>query len=132
MDDPATSVETLWAAPLGDNLYRIENIPFIAYGISLDDVVSVTESGDRPTFHEVVRTGGHRTFRVLAVPTTPEEVVADRLRRLERLGCGLEQATPRYWAIDVPESVSGTAVVDQLEDGWQQGLWQYEDAAQPL
>lgn len=29
--------ECLWATPLGNNLYRIENVPFYAYGLSFKD-----------------------------------------------------------------------------------------------
>ncbi len=32
-------VETLWASPLGNDLYRLENSPWYAYGVSWQDVV---------------------------------------------------------------------------------------------
>ena len=46
MDEPAkiafdteTIVETLWARQIGPERYRIDNIPFFVYGVSLGDVV---------------------------------------------------------------------------------------------
>ena len=33
------STETMWAEPLGNDLYRLQNSPFAAYGFSYLDVV---------------------------------------------------------------------------------------------
>jgi hypothetical protein len=35
----ATGGESMWALPLGDNLFEIRNTPFHAYGINWGDIV---------------------------------------------------------------------------------------------
>ncbi len=38
--DPVVGYENIWATPLGDGTYRLENPPFFVYDVSFDDVVS--------------------------------------------------------------------------------------------
>jgi hypothetical protein len=66
-EDQAAGVEAenLWAAVLEGSRYRIDNIPFYVYGVSLDDVVRAEEIGGRLVFREVISRGGHSTYRVL-------------------------------------------------------------------
>ena len=39
-------VETLWAVPVGENLYRLDNSPFFAYRVSWEDVVHAEPDSD--------------------------------------------------------------------------------------
>jgi hypothetical protein len=52
-DDEGDDVETLWAVALGNNLFRLDNSPFYAYGVSWQDVVEATEEAE--DFYEFVR-----------------------------------------------------------------------------
>ena len=59
-------VETLWADPVGPNLYRLDNSPFWAYGVSWKDVVEAHPDPDgmlRMT--RVAQKSGHRTLRIV-------------------------------------------------------------------
>jgi hypothetical protein len=56
--------EGLWAVPLGDGRYRVQNIPFFLYGVSLEDIVSAEQVDGFLTFREVVSSSGHSTYRV--------------------------------------------------------------------
>ena len=47
-EEGETDVETLWATPLGNHLYRLENSPWFAYGVSFLDVVRA-----RPDDHPI-------------------------------------------------------------------------------
>src|SRR5262249_4817112 len=62
----ATGGESLWAKPLGDDLYQLDNVPFHAYGLNYGDVVRATEDSPelKPEIREVVRPSGHQTIRV--------------------------------------------------------------------
>ena len=52
--------ETLWAAPMGSNLYRLENTPFFALDVSYQDVVLACEEKDGVAqFVQVFSRGGH-------------------------------------------------------------------------
>ena len=48
----AAGGESMWAKPLGDDLYRLENIPFHAYGLNFHDIVLALARG--PDFKLVV------------------------------------------------------------------------------
>jgi hypothetical protein len=49
--------ETLWALPLGQQGFQIDNIPFYIYGISNRDVVSAVPISEIFEFQQVLRRG---------------------------------------------------------------------------
>ena len=109
-------VETLWADPVGPDLYRLDNSPFWAYGVSWHDVVEAHPDPDgmlRMT--RVVEKSGHRTVRVFMQPgidASPEaKAVMDGVREL---GASYEGMNPTYLAIDIPPSVELMRVADYL------------------
>jgi len=57
--------ESVWAVPLGGDLYRVSNVPFSAYGVNYGDTVSTAPSNTGPVMREVVSPSGHETYRVL-------------------------------------------------------------------
>ena len=59
------SAETLWAIRVGEGLFRIDNIPFFALGIAVEDVVSAVPEEGVFRFKEVVHPSGHGTLRVV-------------------------------------------------------------------
>jgi hypothetical protein len=42
LQGPDGDIETLWADPLGGDLYALDNLPWYAYGVSVEDVVEAT------------------------------------------------------------------------------------------
>jgi hypothetical protein len=131
-EDSAHGVEAenLWAANLGDGRYRIENVPFYAYGISYHDEVSAAMSDDRLTFLDVKARSGHSTYRVLV--KNPDGFESENFTRaweaLGTLGCSFEVARRRWIAIDVPEGTDVFAVYRLLEVGEAEGVWTFEEA----
>jgi hypothetical protein len=63
---PPASAETLWAIKVGEGLFQIDNIPFFAYGIAVNDIVSATPEEGVFRYKEVVRPSGHSSHRVVA------------------------------------------------------------------
>ena len=131
VDDQALGVEAenLWAMALGSNRYRIDNIPFYVYGISLNDVVRAEETDGRLVFCEVVSRSGHSTYRVL-IKDSAGINSADfkgRWRALEELGCTREIAKSRWIAIDIPPETDVLSVYRFLEAGEEQGVWTFEE-----
>ena len=59
--------ESFWAEDLGDDLYRMRNTPFYAYGINFDDIVyAKAQSEDlKPSILKVHEYSGHKTLRVI-------------------------------------------------------------------
>lgn len=55
-------VENLWAQPLSEGRYKIDNIPFEIRGISLGDIVAASERNDYLYFDGLVEKSGNGTI----------------------------------------------------------------------
>ena len=116
-EDGNAEAETLWAYSLGSDEYRIQNLPFYAYDISLDDIVlapfSTTENF--PTFEKVLTKSCNRTVRlILDNPPAPGNASDALLSGITSIGCAIEGADKRYLAINVPPPVAMEALTDIL------------------
>jgi Domain of unknown function (DUF4265) len=114
---------------MADGRYWIANVPFSAFGSNLDDIVEASHEDRVALFHALVAPGGHRTYRMLIWPDVDPGSADTALATLVSLGCGIERATSRWIALDVPPSVPAPDVVQVLDSAWEQCLWRYEDAA---
>lgn len=122
------TVETMWAEVLGDDLYRLSNIPFFQCGVSYRDVVNASPADDGLLeFRSMAEKSGHRTIRVNVPPARSGER-DELLHGVVALGCTYEGAFKHWLAIDVPPEVSLDSVCDYLaEQGWD---WEYTDPTQ--
>ena len=69
-DAPATA-ELLWAAIVGENRFRLENVPIWAYGLAFEDVVEGrTDADGRTHYTQVLQRSGLLTVRI-AGPDAP-------------------------------------------------------------
>ena len=111
------NVETLWAFDLGQDRYRLDNMPFYAYSVSLGDVVlaPIDPAQQLPTFKAVVKKCGNRTVRIFfdepVASGSPSMVM---LEGLVDMGCEYEGATSRYFTVTIPPRVELAAVRDYL------------------
>lgn len=121
--DAEGHVETLWAFPLGDGRFKVDNSPWYQYGVSWHDIVSAQPEADGLLFFShVIEKGGHRTLRVVC---EEEPVPQQLLQDLQDLGCTYEGANPRYIAVDVPPGIDlGKAAELLVQSGLQ---WEYAD-----
>lgn len=133
---PPADSESMWAVSIGDNRYRLDNIPFFACGVSRFDVVSASTSEDGTLwFRDLVEVGGHSTLRVIFYEDSNDHrPLTQRIRDLSDVlrqhGCQVERShLPGLLSIDVPSGVSLESVISLLEDGNKRGLWDYEEAA---
>jgi hypothetical protein len=124
----ADEIETLWATPVDPDLYRLDNSPFFAYGVSWEDVIEA-----HPDAHEFleyvrcVRKSGNRTLRVIFQDfKSGDEPAQPILKRLVELGCSYEGMQPRLVSINVPPRIDLSEVTRFLTE--QSGLqWEYAD-----
>ena len=123
---PPASVESLWALPVGEGLFKIDNIPFFATGIAVDDIVSATLEGEVLQYSDVVQPSGHSTLRVIVYD---ESQVAEVRALFKQMGCSTELShIPGLIAIDVPPSVSLDVLKPVLDEGRAKDRWDYEEA----
>lgn len=120
--------ESLWATPLGNNLYRIENVPFFAYGLNFLDVVLATADTDElnPEIREVVTPSGHRTFRIIFSTDVEREKQVELLETLEQYKASYERANGTNVSIDIKPTGDHIAVYDQLDIYEKNGLLSFE------
>jgi hypothetical protein len=124
---PDGNTETVWAEPMGSNRYRLMNVPFIAFGLSIGDVVTAKGHRGPPIFEAVVKRGGHSTYRIARQDGVSDDQLALLLRELRDLGCGVERFTPRTYGVDVPPKSDIYATYRWLEEGMARGTWWFDE-----
>jgi hypothetical protein len=130
-DYPPQDIESMWAVPLGNGSYRLDNVPFFVRGVSSEDVVLAKREEGELFFARLVEAGGHSTVRVLVSNQGETQAVRDELRAL---GCSSERThVPGLIAVDIPPSVQYADVRVFLAKGEQNGRWEFEEGciAQP-
>jgi hypothetical protein len=118
--------EALWGEWVAPDAVRLDNIPLLIFGVSMGDVVRVARDGETVRFSGVARRGGHSTYRLM-LRDADDVAIQDRLRSVVVMGCGYEQLTPKFVAVDVPPEVDIFAVYELLEDGLDHGAWTFEE-----
>jgi len=79
--------ETVWATPVGENLYRVENPPFFADNISYHDVVFAIEHDGYLLVKSVRQRSGHSTYRIMPAKDVSFATVTAYIEPLTQLGC---------------------------------------------
>jgi hypothetical protein len=120
--------ESLWATPLGNDLYRVENVPFFAYGLNFLDVVLATSDSDqlKPEIRKLVEPSGHRTYRVLFHKETSRDKQEELLATLEPYKATFERADGNHVAVDIKPDGDHIAIFDQLDEYEQEGFLSFE------
>jgi hypothetical protein len=124
----ATGGESLWALPLGNDLYEIRNAPFHAYGINWGDVVRATEDHPDliPEVREVVTPSGNKTLRVFFNRSLSRDKQDAVLSSLQHLDYSWERADDFFVAIDVHPGADYQAICDELWKLEESGTLEYE------
>lgn len=127
---PATS-EGLWAEQVGPDLYRLDNTPWYARGVSYNDIVRAVPGDDgRLEAVGVEQAGGHMTIRL--IPSGPGDraelmpAVGDAFRAL---GASWEgDQTEGILAIDIPPSADHPELKRILVEGYVADRWDYKES----
>ena len=98
------SNETLWGEKVGEGLYRIDNIPFFANGISDGDIVKAEVSEDGLLkVKEVVERSGQVNCRVIFEDETDEATRKSVLKQLQSFGDYECYADFGLYAFSIPQ-----------------------------
>ena len=125
--DDETYVETPWAIPSGKNQYKLENMPFYAYDLSLHDIVeAVPQDEGFPLVTRVVAKSGNKTLRIIfngeVGKSKKTETILDDL---EEFGCEFECASPTYVVVTIPSNSDFDRITNHLTDN--DLKWEYGD-----
>jgi len=121
---PPVDSEGLWASPLGEGRYRVENTPWFARSLATRDIVEAVEYEGTRWVMRKAQWSGHLTVRVAhSDPAAVLDAFAD-------LGVRGESAAPAYpiAALDIPPEADFPAIIARLRAGRSAGTWDYEDA----
>jgi hypothetical protein len=123
---PPVTVETLWAAQVGPDTYRLDNIPFYAHGVASEDVVRTELQHGSNIFREVVQASANSVFRIYV---NDKSDVPTARAAFKDLGCESELSDiPRLFAFEIPSEVDFAPVANLLIDGLDTERWEYEEA----
>ncbi len=100
----AAAAETLWAEPVGKNMYRLANIPFEVYGYAEGDIVKCAMRDGWAEPVALAKDSGNGTLRLLFGVGRASEGKAV-LEQLAAFGCGYERASDCLVAVTVPPSL---------------------------
>ena len=127
---PPVSSERLWAEPLGDDKFRIDNTPWFVRNLATEDVVrALAGSGGVLWAVERVQWSGRLTIRV--IPRRDGPLAADREAVLDAFNPygvsaeGVEQYG--MVALDVPPDSDLRAIKTLLKAGEGDGRWHFEE-----
>jgi uncharacterized protein DUF4265 len=126
---PPYEKEWVWASPLGDDLFQLDNSPWYVRGVSWKDIVRAELDADGCwNFIEVVTASRHSTIRVFAMEATEAEM-QELLSKLNRLGCTYEgeSGLKSMIAIDIPPESDYSPIVALLKEGESAEKWGYEE-----
>jgi hypothetical protein len=119
--------EWIWAEPLEDGTYAVDNVPFLAKGLSCGDVIEAEPSDGALVFKGVVQHSGHSTYRIYATEGRSAPAVSALLDKIHNMHCDLEPATEKLVAVDVLPEADVYEVYAALTEAEQSGIIGFEE-----
>jgi hypothetical protein len=130
-DWPPVEREGLWAEPLGEDEYRLDNVPWFARGVASGDRVLAQPDADGVLkVRERLEWSGRYTIRVIPCGSgTAERQVQEVIDTFSVLGAECEGALPsfRVIALDIPPTARLSDIKALLIEGEADGRWGYEE-----
>jgi hypothetical protein len=128
---PPVGSEGMWAQPLGNGRFRIDNTPWFVRDLASGDVVEATFDSDGVLWAGArIEFSGRLTVRVIPFRAGPLggdlQAVLDAFAEL---GVSGEGALPAYAivALDIPPDSDHGAIIDLLLRGQDDGSWDFEE-----
>lgn len=119
-------IESVWAIPLENNTFKLDNLLFYAPEYSWGDIVSVENREGELFVTGLIKESGHSTVRIILNDQKDVEKTRDYLKSL---GCDSEISdVPILISVDIPPSVSYLQIKNYLENGEKSSKWSYEEA----
>jgi Domain of unknown function (DUF4265) len=131
---PHADWEWMWASPVSDSTFKIDNTPFFAKGISAGDIVAAEQTSGGLVFRALVQPSGHCTVRVVVFRGDRNEeqvrtLVAELRESLKALGCSTELShIPNLFSVDIPPNVDYKKISAFLSQKEADRILEYEEA----
>lgn len=108
---PPAGAESVWAVDLGQDLYRISNIPFFVPLLSMEDIIIAKKEEDNILYYQkTYKHSDHSTLRIMCKDT---EQRINFITTIKNEGCEVESIKeyPSLLTIDVPPSSNYTKIL---------------------
>ena len=124
----AVSGESLWAKPLGNDLFEIHNVPFYAYGLNYFDIVKVDSSDpkNKPVILEVVEPSNYQTLRVVFYEDFDEKSQTELFDELRQFKVDVERDNESYVALNIYPDGDYDGVYNKLSHLENEGILEFE------
>ena len=96
--------ETVWAESLGNDLYRLLNVPYHAMGYAENDIVRCIQQDDWAEVIEVEQHSGNGTVRIMFADSNSSKA-QHILKELVSVGCTYERASSKLVSVTVPPTL---------------------------
>ncbi len=126
----SAATETLWATPLGNGQFRLENSPFYARGYSFKDIVFAEFDQERnaPIVRDVISRSGHSTYALwVANGIGSNGNFAVHWEPIGSLGCTFEGRDGNLLAVDVPYNTDIHEAYRLMQNGEDAGVWHFQE-----
>ena len=125
--------ESVWAEPLGDNKFRIWNLPAFAYNLNMRAVVecALAVGGGLPVAVRVVEQGDVHVVRVFFADSASAEQIRGVLDLLGSRNALFEKYGERLWAVGLRSVVDYEWLGEALQPHVDAGLLGFESGYQP-
>jgi hypothetical protein len=129
-DWPPVATEGVWARPLGNDEYELDNVPWFARGVAFGERVRADSDDGMLVVREQIAWSGRYTIRVIPLGDAPaRDQVREVIDAFSQLGVDCEGALPSFKlvALDIPASADLNAIKSRLQEGEVEGRWSYEE-----
>lgn len=118
--------ETIWVFKVGENSYRVDNIPFFAPNIAFYDIISIEEDNGVLYFNELLEESGNSTVQIVFFDEGLGQI---KIKELGDLGCGWEgmKGLPIY-AVEIPREIDYNVIKTWLSAEFSKGVLDYKEA----
>jgi Domain of unknown function (DUF4265) len=109
--------ETVWAVTVSPGRFRVDNVPWFAYGVSVGDIVEGAQYADGMyDFTRVTEASGNRTIRMILPDGESSDSARGKaiLAEVRAIGCSFEGANGRYFGVTIPPGVGLPEVADVM------------------
>lgn len=121
--------EWLWAKPVGDHKFELQNIPIYILNVSLGDVVqAIPNQKGELIFSKVLDRSGNSSVLISFAGSTINLTEFNSLRKkLYDLGCLEEKWDEKLVAYSIPSSANYHNVVEIFNEGGELGVWYVQE-----
>ncbi|MCC6281548.1 MAG: DUF4265 domain-containing protein [Saprospiraceae bacterium] len=118
------AVESIWAEPIGMH-YKVDNIPFFAPNIALNDIISVEKEEGVLHFEELISPSGHSTIQIVMLNRKEKNRI---IEEIESLNCSWEGFKDSIIALDIPATFDYRKIKEFLQRELNNQVLDYKEA----